>query len=86
MKATLFGFLVGLLMPVFGLFIGLQVSPTLANIMLFPLLFLSDLTGIVFGNASGFQWLLFFLFSGVSWALLFFAVNRLIKSRQKPRH
>lgn len=78
MKATFWGFLVGLLMPVFGLFIGLQVSPLLANIMLSPLVLLSELTGIVFGNASGLQQIMFVLFSGVSWALLFFVINRLI--------
>ena len=64
-------------MPVFGVFIGLQVSPLLANIMLFPLLALSAATGIVFGNASGLQQILFILFSGASWALLFFALHRL---------
>ncbi len=79
MKIALWGFLAGILLPVFGLFIGLQVSPLLANIMLFPLLFLSEVTGIVFGNASGIQRLFFVLFSGVSWAALFFVVSRLKK-------
>ena len=81
MKPALWGFPFGLLMPIFGLFVGLQISPTLANIMLFPLVLLSDLTGIVFGKASGLQRILFILFSGATWSLVFFALSRLRKFR-----
>ena len=83
MKTALWGFLFGLLMLFFGLFIGLQVSPSIANIMLLPMILLSKLTGIVFGKASGLQQILFVLFQGAFWSLLFFAVNRLRKSRQR---
>ena len=81
MKPALWGFLFGLLMPIFGLFVGLQISPTLANIMLFPMVLLSDLTGIVFGKASGLQRILFIFFSGATWSLVFFALSRLRKFR-----
>jgi len=82
-KPALWGFLFGLLMPIFGLFVGLQISSLLANVMLFPLVVLSDLTGIVFGKASSLERILFILFSGVFWALLFLAVSRLRKLRRR---
>ena len=83
MKPALWGFFFGLLIPIFGLFVGLQFSALLANLMLFPLVVLSDLTGIVFGKASSLERILFVLISGVFWALLFFAVSRLSKFRRR---
>ncbi len=52
-KLILCRFLFGLIAPFIGLFIGLQMSPWLANILMFPFIIVSALTDIPIGMMSG---------------------------------
>lgn len=51
-KGFLLGALLGLIFPFVGVSIGLQVSPALANVLLFPLLVWSQLLNIPIGMWS----------------------------------
>ena len=76
LKSIMLGFAFGLLVLPIGLFIGLQVFPPLANLLLFPGLIFSHLSGIIFGYATSIQVVYFFIANGVGWAAVFFAVSR----------
>lgn len=72
------GFLFGLVAPVVGLFAGLQFSVPVGNVLSFPLIFISILTGQPFGDWSGLLIGTGFLFSGMVWALLFVILSKLL--------
>ncbi len=67
-------FLFGLLAPFIGLFVGLQISPLLANVLMFPFIIVSALTGTPtgtpIGEMSGLLFTSLVLISGVAWAVL----------------
>ena len=77
MRVLIVGFLVGLALPVLGLFIGLQVSPALANLLLWPVHLLSSITGVIPGDSTVTEKVLFLLFSGLCWALVFHVLSTL---------
>lgn len=77
LKPALYGFAFGVFAPVAGLFIGLQVSPLLANILMFPIIAVSALTGTPLGEMSGLMIALMIGLSGVVWALVFWGVSAL---------
>ncbi len=49
------GAVCGLVAPLFGLVLGLQVSPVLGTVVMAPFVALSSLTGTPFGEMSGFE-------------------------------
>ncbi len=77
-KALIWGGVSGLVAPVVGLFVGLQVSPMLANVLMFPIIGLAAVSGGSFGqNPSVF--LVGIVLSVVVWALVFGIVAKLLK-------
>ena len=82
-KALIWGGVFGLAAPFIGLFVGLQVSATVANVLMFPVLILSEVLNAPFG-----MWSPGLMFTGlfvsiVVWALVFAAVSALVKQIQK---
>lgn len=78
-KALIWGGVVGLAAPIVGLFVGLQVSPAVANVLLFPIIGLSFVVGTPFGMWSPALMLVGLALSVVVWALLFGIVAMLLK-------
>lgn len=77
-KALIWGGVFGLVAPFIGLFVGLQVSPMLANILMFPIIGLAAVSGGWFGqNPSIF--LVGIVLSVVVWALVFGIVAKFLK-------
>lgn len=77
MKAAIWGFIVGLLLPLAALPIGLQFSPALANLMILPVILVSKFGGLVpFGYMGAWQKILLLLSSAVFWAAVFWAISR----------
>ena len=76
-RAMIAGTVFGLLAMPLGLFAGLQFSPLLGNILLFPTLIVSALTNTPLGMMSGGVKILTAALSCVVWALVFGALARL---------
>lgn len=86
-KHLIFKFLFGLAAPFIGLFAGLQISPLLGNILMFPFIAVSALTGIPIGEMSGALFGALVLLSGVAWAVLLSAPGfiRAHLNKQPPK-
>lgn len=69
-KPLIYKFLFGLIAPFIGLFVGLQVSPLLANILMFPIIAVSAATDTPIGEMPGLLWVGMVLLSGVVWSAL----------------
>jgi phosphotransferase system glucose/maltose/N-acetylglucosamine-specific IIC component len=69
-KPLLYKFLIGLILPFLGLFVGLQVSPWLANILMFPIIAVSALMDLPLGEMPSWMWVGMLLLSGIVWAAL----------------
>ena len=82
MKSIITGFIIGLLLPVIAIFVGLQVSPALANILLFPTSLVSQLFDQPFGDLPNMARIGLWLFSGVFWACVFWLAGRFGKKRK----
>jgi ABC-type dipeptide/oligopeptide/nickel transport system permease subunit len=78
-KALLWGGVFGLAAPFVGMFVGLQVSPMVANILMFPIVTLSVVLGQPFGAWSPMLMLAGLAVSIVFWALVFAVINTLLK-------
>ncbi len=78
-KPLLAGCLFGLLAPPVGLFIGLQVSPAMANVLMFPVIIVGVFLDTPLGDMSAGLWVGMVVLSGIVWALLFAAGERLIR-------
>ena len=78
-KALIWGGVFGLVAPFIGMFVGLQVSPMVANILMFPILALSALLGSPFGMWNPMLMLVGLLVSIVAWAFVFVVVGMLVK-------
>ena len=74
-KAFIFGAIFGLLAPIFGLFIGLQVSPALGSLMLFPFVLFSILLNEGFLNFPLFLKLFIGVLSVVLWGFIFVLIS-----------
>ncbi len=79
------GILLGLLTPVAGIFIGLQISTTFGTILAWPLVLMSFLTGIPFGMWSPLLWLVAMILSVIVWTLVVYALSQLGKTRAKDK-
>jgi len=75
MKPLIFGFLFGLVAPVIGLFAGLQVSPFLGSLLMFPIMIASLASGIPYGRWGVSAQLGSLFLSGVFWAIVWFCVH-----------
>ncbi len=73
------GFLFGLLAPLLGLFIGLQLSPLLANILMFPIIMVSVAVDVPLGEMSGWLWAALMILSGFVWAAVFGTLSLLVQ-------
>ncbi|MGI9273819.1 MAG: hypothetical protein ACR2PT_03035 [Endozoicomonas sp.] len=82
-RVLIVGFMLGLVLPVVGLFIGLQVSPALARLLLWPVSLLSGVTGVIPGDSTTTEKVLFLFFSGLCWALVFYILNSVMESFRK---
>ena len=69
-KHLIYKCLFGLAAPFIGLFAGLQVSPLLGNVLMFPFIAVSALTDIPIGEMPGWLFGALVLLSGVAWAVL----------------
>ena len=77
-KALIWGGVFGLVAPFIGLFVGLQVSPMLANILMFPIIGLAAVSGGSFGQNPAIL-LVGVVLSVVVWALIFGIVAKFLK-------
>ena len=82
-KALLWGGVFGLVAPFVGVFVGLQVSPMVANVLMFPVLAMSVMLGSPFGMWSPALMLVALVLSVIVWALVFAAVDMLVKRMRK---
>ena len=78
-RSLIYGFIFGLIAPIFGLFFGLQVSVVIGNILTFPLIILSQITGTPFGMMSTPLRIIGWLLSAIVWAAIFYAVARILQ-------
>lgn len=81
-KALVWGGIFGLAAPFIGIFLGLQVSTLAGNILAFPIIGLSYLTGEPFGFWGTGKMLGAFALSVVVWALIFALLVRLFTRRR----
>lgn len=79
-KAVIAGLIAGFVMPLFGLFVGLQVSPVLGTLMLGPALLPTLLSGTPLGLLPPLARLLALLLSMLFWAALFAALHRAVQA------
>lgn len=80
----IFGFIFGIICQFVGLIIGLQVSVTLGNILMFPtILLVSVFYGLPLGEAPGWLRLATLAFSGLVGAGIFLGVQQMVRRRRK---
>lgn len=65
------GFLFGVLAPLLGVFLGLQVSPTLGNLFAFPLIAMGWVLDEPFGQLSSLSRIAALLVSGLLWSFVY---------------
>ena len=78
LKAHIWGAVFGLFAPIVGLFIGLQISPIVADILMWPVLLLARIVGTPFGSWG---WGLIstgLIVSILLWSMVFALVQRLL--------
>ena len=81
MKSPYFlGLLLGICVPLFGVFAGLQVSVLLGNILAHPLLLISMIAGQPFGALGAHWWLIALTFSVLEWIVLVYLVRKFARS------
>lgn len=79
--AALAGFVFGVVTPLVGVFLGLQVAPLLGTIFAFPLIAAGWLMGEPFGHLSAALRFAALLASGAVWAAIFWSVARVLRAR-----
>lgn len=75
MKVFAIGFCFGLLLPVLGLFVGLQISPKLADFMTFPIQQLTALAHQPFGELPAMTRLVLWSCAGTVWGFIFLMLH-----------
>lgn len=80
-KALALGGIFGLIAPFVGIFMGLQVSVILGNILALPVIGLVYVTGTPFGMWSPALMIAAVVLSIVLWALIFALIARLLGRR-----
>lgn len=79
----MWGGLFGLVAPFIGMFIGLQVSPMVANVLMFPIIGMSAMLQSPFGAWSPALMLAGLALSIIVWALAFLAVGVVVGQIRK---
>lgn len=77
--AFIWGGIFGFFAPFVGLFVGLQVSPIVANVFMFPIIGLSMILGTPFGMWGMGLKLVALGLSIIAWASIFGIVHALVK-------
>ncbi len=72
------GVSLGIIMPYIGIFAGLQVSPVLGNVLAFPAITLSYVTGTPIGMWHPAMWILATILSIILWTIIVFVVDKLV--------
>ena len=80
-KVLLAGILFGATAPLIGLFAGLQIAPLAGNILLFPFVITSLLTGEAPGDFSTGATILLWMVSIIVWGALFKLGGKLVAKR-----
>ncbi len=73
------GIVAGIVLPVIGLFVGLQFSPVLGTVLVAPYIGVAALFDTYVGNMSGFARLLGLALSIVTYVVLAFGVRHLFR-------
>ena len=71
------GALFGVIAPILGLFVGLQIVPFLGTILLFPSVLISKVNGQPLGEFSTSLMVLSFILSIIVWGGIFVLIGRL---------
>ncbi len=75
MKSIIIGFIFGVILPIFAVFVGLQGPPSLANMLLFPTSVMSSIFDQPYGDLPKYIRVGLLVFSGVFWALIFWLIT-----------
>lgn len=78
-KTVVWGTVFGVIAPLVGLFLGLQVAPILGNILLLPILGLSSLFSTPIGMFSAFQKVLALIVSIIFWVISFSVIEKAVQ-------
>ena len=82
-RVYVLGIIVGIIAPIFGLFLGLQALPILGTILTAPLILLAIVTGDALGNLSGVMRIVGILISIGLWTAIFALIDKLVQ-KKKP--
>lgn len=77
-KALMWGGVFGLVAPFIGLFVGLQVSPMIANVLMFPIIGLAAVSGGSFGQ-NPMIFLVGIVLSIIVWSVIFGVAAKVLK-------
>lgn len=80
-RVVVLGIVLGILVPHIGVFVGLQVSTMLGNILAFPLITISFITDTPFGMWSPALWILAVVVSIVVWTVIIAVIDNLIRRK-----
>ncbi len=75
----MWGAVFGFLAPFIGMFVGLQISPIVADVLMFPIVGLAAVLGSPFGMWGMGLKLASLVLSIVAWAVVFMLISKLIK-------
>lgn len=78
-RVYVLGIVLGLLAPIVGVFLGLQVSTFLSNVFAFPIIAVAMITGTPFGMWSPFFWVVGFVLSIIVWTGIVAVFDKCIK-------
>lgn len=82
-RIYLLGAVLGLVMPVVGVFFGLQVSTTLGNILAFPVIAIAAFTDMPFGTWHAGLWIIAMLLSVLAWTLIVALIDVVLKNMRR---
>ena len=85
-KSFIKGALLGLVFPILGLFVGLQVLPIVGNILLFPIVLFSLAIDTPFGMFSTSQIIIGMIISSITWGICFIVIDKLINNIKSERN
>jgi hypothetical protein len=80
-RTYVLGALFGLIVPSIGIFVGLQVSTTVGNILAFPFIFVSLITGITLGMWSPVIWMAAIIVSIAIWTGIFAVIDTFFRTK-----
>lgn len=84
-KVFIIGMIFGAVASAFGLFSGLQIHPTLGEVLLYPFVLMADMMGKPLGTWSGLAKLVGLLLAMIFWGMVFVGLSRFLKILKKPQ-